>query len=161
MLFQRMSLILDNLQVRTLLLHVNILSPSLRVLLKRPCFDLSFKLEGQESDGERMLCSRYGVYLHCGYEHQFISPHNGVINTSFQHYAHHARSPVCGPFIRQQSGNTCKRSHVKLCLKHFFMKADSSDWIFFKKNALCKLKFCKLKFCFCNLIPTQPSSIQC
>ena len=38
-----------------------------------------------------MLCSRYGVYLHCGYEHQFISPHNGVINTSFQHYAHHAR----------------------------------------------------------------------
>ena len=36
----------------------------------------------------------YGVYLHCGYEHSFISPHNGVINTSFQHYAHHARSPV-------------------------------------------------------------------
>ena len=103
----------------------------------------------------------YGVYLHCGYEHSFISPHNGVINTSFQHYAHHARSPVCGPFIRQQSGNTCQRSHVRLCLKHFFMKADSSDWIFFKKNALCKLKFCKLKFCFCNLIPTQPSSIQC
>ena len=33
----------------------------------------------------------YGVYLHCGYEHSFISPHNGVINTSFQHYAHHAR----------------------------------------------------------------------
>ena len=33
----------------------------------------------------------YGVYLHCGYEHSFISPHNGFINTSFQHYAHHAR----------------------------------------------------------------------
>jgi len=40
----------------------------------------------------------YGVYLHCGYEHQFISPHNGVINTSFQHYAHHARSSMNTPY---------------------------------------------------------------
>jgi len=47
----------------------------------------------------------YGVYLHCGYEHSFISPHNGVINTSFQHYAHHARSSMntpyhCGFFLK-------------------------------------------------------------
>ena len=40
----------------------------------------------------------YGVYLHCGYEHSFISPHNGVINTSFQHYAHHARSSMNTPY---------------------------------------------------------------
>jgi len=47
----------------------------------------------------------YGVYLHTGYEHSFISPHNGIINTSFQHYAHHARSSMntpyhCGFFIK-------------------------------------------------------------
>jgi len=47
----------------------------------------------------------YGVYLHCGYEHSFISPHNGFINTSFQHYAHHARSSMntpyhCGFFLK-------------------------------------------------------------
>lgn len=40
----------------------------------------------------------YGVYLHCGYEHSFISPHNGFINTSFQHYAHHARSSKNTPY---------------------------------------------------------------
>jgi len=40
----------------------------------------------------------YGVYLHCGYEHSFISPHNGFINTSFQHYAHHARSSMNTPY---------------------------------------------------------------
>jgi len=47
----------------------------------------------------------YGVYLHCGYEHSFISPHNIVLNTSFQHYAHHARSSMntpyhCGFFLK-------------------------------------------------------------
>jgi len=47
----------------------------------------------------------YGVYLHCGYEHSFISPHNKVLNTSFQHYAHHARSSMntpyhCGFFLK-------------------------------------------------------------
>jgi len=40
----------------------------------------------------------YGVYLHSGYEHSFISPHNGIINTSFQHYAHHARSSMNTPY---------------------------------------------------------------
>lgn len=40
----------------------------------------------------------YGVYLHCGYEHSFISPHNRVLNTSFQHYAHHARSSMNSPY---------------------------------------------------------------
>jgi len=56
----------------------------------------------------------YGVYLHCGYEHSFISPHNGVINTSFQHYAHHARSSMntpyhCGFFLKlwDKVFNTC------------------------------------------------------
>ncbi|XP_023336753.1 delta(7)-sterol 5(6)-desaturase erg32 [Eurytemora carolleeae] len=47
----------------------------------------------------------YGVYLHSGYEHSFISPHNKIINTSFQHYAHHARSSMntpyhCGFFLK-------------------------------------------------------------
>jgi len=56
----------------------------------------------------------YGVYLHCGYEHSFISPHNGIINTSFQHYAHHARSSMntpyhCGFFLKfwDKVFNTC------------------------------------------------------
>jgi len=40
----------------------------------------------------------YGVYLHCGYEHSFISPHHPVINSSFQHYVHHARSSVNTPY---------------------------------------------------------------
>jgi len=47
----------------------------------------------------------YGVYLHCGYEHALISAHNPVINTSFQHYAHHAKSSMntpyhCGFFLK-------------------------------------------------------------
>jgi len=40
----------------------------------------------------------YGVYLHSGFEHSFISPHNGIVNTSFQHYAHHARSSMNTPY---------------------------------------------------------------
>jgi len=40
----------------------------------------------------------YGVYLHCGYEHSFVSPHNKVINSSFQHYVHHARSSFKSPY---------------------------------------------------------------
>jgi len=56
----------------------------------------------------------YGVYLHCGYEQSFLSPHNAVINTSFQHYAHHARSSMntpyhCGFFLKiwDQLFDTC------------------------------------------------------
>jgi len=47
----------------------------------------------------------YGVYLHCGYELKWISPHNKYINTSFQHYVHHAKSLMnkpyhCGFFVK-------------------------------------------------------------
>ena len=34
----------------------------------------------------------YGTYLHWGYESPYVSAHNPILNTSFQHYIHHARS---------------------------------------------------------------------
>lgn len=34
----------------------------------------------------------YGVYLHWGYEVEWLSAHHPWINTSFQHYLHHAKS---------------------------------------------------------------------
>lgn len=34
----------------------------------------------------------YGTYLHWGYETPWLSAHNPVINTAFQHYCHHAVS---------------------------------------------------------------------
>eukprot|EP00004_Rigifila_ramosa_P020374 TRINITY_DN5285_c0_g3_i1.p1 TRINITY_DN5285_c0_g3~~TRINITY_DN5285_c0_g3_i1.p1 ORF type:complete len:329 (+),score=97.89 TRINITY_DN5285_c0_g3_i1:25-987(+) len=34
----------------------------------------------------------YGVYLHWGYELPWLSAHHPIINTSFQHYCHHALS---------------------------------------------------------------------
>jgi len=40
----------------------------------------------------------YGVYLHCGYEIPYISAHQNYINTSFQHYLHHARSSMNLPY---------------------------------------------------------------
>lgn len=39
----------------------------------------------------------YGVYLHWGYEVEWLSPHNPFVNTSFQHYAHHAVSIIHKP----------------------------------------------------------------
>jgi len=48
----------------------------------------------------------YGIYLHWGYETpHIISAHNPIVNTSFQHYIHHAKSiknrPIhCGFFIK-------------------------------------------------------------
>lgn len=47
----------------------------------------------------------YGVYLHMGYEWELLSAHNKYINTSFQHYCHHAKSLMnspyhCGFFIK-------------------------------------------------------------
>lgn len=39
----------------------------------------------------------YGVYLHWGYELPWLSAHHPWINTSFQHYLHHARSTVNKP----------------------------------------------------------------
>jgi lathosterol oxidase len=40
----------------------------------------------------------YGVYLHWGYESDLISAHNSVINTSFQHYLHHAKAVNQRPY---------------------------------------------------------------
>lgn len=39
----------------------------------------------------------YGVYLHWGYELPWLDAHHPVINTSFQHYLHHAKSTVNKP----------------------------------------------------------------
>jgi hypothetical protein len=38
------------------------------------------------------------VYLHWGYEVEWLSAHNPIINTSFQHYAHHAKSIIFKPY---------------------------------------------------------------
>lgn len=40
----------------------------------------------------------YGVYLHWGYELPWLSAHNGVINTSFHHHCHHAKSFLGKPY---------------------------------------------------------------
>lgn len=40
----------------------------------------------------------YGVYLHWGYETPYISAHNSIINSSFQHYCHHAKSLMNSPY---------------------------------------------------------------
>lgn len=47
----------------------------------------------------------YGVYLHSGHELPGLSAHNPVLNTSFQHYCHHAKSLMnkpyhCGFFVK-------------------------------------------------------------
>jgi len=47
----------------------------------------------------------YGIYLHSGYEWESLSAHNRYINTSFQHYCHHAKSLMnkpyhCGFFVK-------------------------------------------------------------
>ncbi len=39
----------------------------------------------------------YGVYLHLGFESRWLSAHHPWINTSFQHYVHHARSTIHKP----------------------------------------------------------------
>lgn len=39
----------------------------------------------------------YGVYLHWGYEVRGLGAHQPFINTSFQHYVHHARSTLNKP----------------------------------------------------------------
>jgi len=40
----------------------------------------------------------YGVYLHSGHEFEFLDAHNPIINTSFQHYLHHAVSVLHKPY---------------------------------------------------------------
>lgn len=39
----------------------------------------------------------YGVYLHWGYELSWLGAHNPIVNTSFQHYVHHAKSTLRKP----------------------------------------------------------------
>ena len=39
----------------------------------------------------------YGVYLHWGFELSWLDAHQPIINTSFQHYVHHARSTLNKP----------------------------------------------------------------
>ena len=40
----------------------------------------------------------YGTYLHWGYELSWLDAHNPIINTSFQHYLHHAVSGRKTPY---------------------------------------------------------------
>lgn len=39
----------------------------------------------------------YGAYLHWGHELPWLSAHNSWVNTSFQHYLHHAKSTLDKP----------------------------------------------------------------
>lgn len=39
----------------------------------------------------------YGVYLHCGYELEWPDAHHPIVNSSFQHYYHHAVGAVGKP----------------------------------------------------------------
>ncbi len=39
----------------------------------------------------------YGAYLHWGHELPWLSAHNSWVNTSFQHYLHHAKSTLDRP----------------------------------------------------------------
>lgn len=40
----------------------------------------------------------YGVYLHWGFESPLISAHNPIINSSYQHFCHHAVSIIKKPY---------------------------------------------------------------
>ena len=40
----------------------------------------------------------YGIYLHWGHEFESLSAHHPWINTSFQHYIHHAKSIMNKPY---------------------------------------------------------------
>jgi len=40
----------------------------------------------------------YGLYLHWGYELDYPDAHHPILNTSFQHYLHHARSGAMSPY---------------------------------------------------------------
>ncbi len=40
----------------------------------------------------------YGVYLHSGYELDWPDAHHPIINSSFQHYLHHAKSTLRRPY---------------------------------------------------------------
>ena len=40
----------------------------------------------------------YGAFLHLGHEMPWLSAHNPLLNTSFHHYCHHAKSSMNQPF---------------------------------------------------------------
>jgi len=40
----------------------------------------------------------YGTYLHWGFEFEWLDAHNPIVNTSFQHYCHHALSIAKKPY---------------------------------------------------------------
>jgi hypothetical protein len=40
----------------------------------------------------------YGAYLHWGYEFDALDAHHPFINTSFQHYCHHAKAILNKPY---------------------------------------------------------------
>ena len=40
----------------------------------------------------------FGTYLHTGYDSSYLSPHNPIINTSYHHYIHHAKSIANKPY---------------------------------------------------------------
>ena len=40
----------------------------------------------------------YGIYLHWGYEFDFLDAHNPIINTSYHHYLHHAKAILGKPY---------------------------------------------------------------
>jgi lathosterol oxidase len=40
----------------------------------------------------------YGVFLHLGHEVEAVSAHNGVLNVSYHHYYHHAKSLAMRPY---------------------------------------------------------------
>jgi lathosterol oxidase len=40
----------------------------------------------------------YGTFIHWGYEVEWLSAHNPIINTPFQHYCHHAISGAKNPY---------------------------------------------------------------
>lgn len=40
----------------------------------------------------------YGVYLHWGHETEWLDAHHPIVNTSYQHYVHHAKSTYGKPY---------------------------------------------------------------
>jgi sterol desaturase/sphingolipid hydroxylase (fatty acid hydroxylase superfamily) len=40
----------------------------------------------------------YGVYLHWGYESEYLSAHQSLVNGSYEHWYHHAKSAGSTPY---------------------------------------------------------------
>lgn len=81
----------------------------------------------------------YGVYLHWGYESPYLSAHNPIINTSFQHYCHHAKSLMNTPYhcgfhfkIWDQLLNTCYPREKCFCAECSRNKGERTEEAFEK-----------------------------